>query len=160
MNLLNLPKMPKSLKINYCHPGDKKRPLYNYKFDEKYGCPRRVLNGYMDQQEYIQQSADDVDFKAIGKMLVDNRDNVITHFTSDTGEIIDVTGQPRNIHEYNNLQNKMREEFEAMPTDIKALFANDFDTFSKSYRNGTLGSTLETYYKSKVEPAPTEEGEK
>lgn len=144
IKLINNPAMPKEVKTYGCNPGNKKRPLYKYVYDEKYGCPRRVLNGYMDVQDFIQQSVDDVDFKAIGKMLVDNRDNVISHFEGDD-RIIDTTLQPRNVHEFQALHNKMKASFEGLPDDIKALFGNDFQTFAKAYQSGTMKQTFDTY---------------
>lgn len=156
IQLINIPSMPAVIRKFYCSPGERKKPLYKYEFDPAYGCPRRVKSGEMDIQDFIQQSADDVDFKAIGKMLVDTRDNVAGHFNLE-GEIMDVTKLPRNIHEYEALHNKMLAEFEGLPAGVKSLFNNDFNLFSSAWKSGTIGSTLDTYYKSLSAPAsPTD----
>lgn len=154
--LINTPAMPKKLKTNFSPSGDRKKPAWRYEYNEALKCPTRVLNGYVDLQDFIQQSADDVDFKAIGKMLVDTKANVIDHFVSRDGEVVDVTGMPRNVHEFEALHNKLRKEFDALPADMKILFDNDFNLFSSAYRKGTIGTTLDTYFKSKAEPAKTE----
>lgn len=105
----------------------------------------------------IQSYADDIDFKAIGKMLVDTRDNVVSHFDLN-GEVMDVTGLPRNIHEYEALHNRMKNEYEKLPSDLKTLFNNDFDQFSKSWKTGQIGTVLDTYYKSLNQTDKKEEG--
>lgn len=164
MSLINLPSMPKEIKSFATNPGCEKRPAFKYVYDEKYGCPRRVKNGEINIQDMIQQSADDVDFKAIGKMLVDNRDNVISHFNQDGDRIIDTTLMPRNIHEYEALYNKMKASFDSLPDDVKALFGNSFDTFAGAYKAGTLKATFETYANSQTPtgdvPPTGEEGDK
>lgn len=152
MELLNLPKMPKTIKRFPTPSGSKEKVTYKYEYDPKYGCPRRVVSGKVDLQAYIQASADDVDFKAIGKMLVDNRDNVLSHFELE-GETMDITGLPRNIHEYEALHNKMLKSYEGLPSDIKALFSNDFDVFASSWKNGTIGTVLNNYYTSQSQKA-------
>ncbi len=162
--LIGLPKFPKEIKHFCANPGEKEKITYKYVYDEKYGCPMRVESGKIDILDYIQQSADDVDFKSIGKMLVDTRDNVIDHFQME-GETFDVTRLPRNIHEYEALHNKMLAEFDKLPADMKALFGNDFGQFSKSWQTGTIGSVLDTYYKGVAgsgegQPAPAPEGDK
>ena len=150
-------KMPsdKEVKRFSCPAGDRKKPVYKYVFDENYGCPRRVLNGYTDLQDFIQQSADDVDFASIGKMLVDTKNNVLSHFVSKDGEVVDVTGLPRNIHEVNALHNKMKASFDSLPQDVKVMFNNDFDTFRKAYNKGNLAQILSASEK-KVEKVTTE----
>lgn len=142
-------KMPSKILELKCNAGDRKKPVYKYVYDEKYGCPRRVHNGDINIQDIIQQSADDVDFKSIGKMLVDNRDNVLSHFDATGERVIDTTLMPRNIHEYEALHNKMKASFEGLPADVKALFGNDFDSFRTAYLNGTMQTTFKTYADSK-----------
>lgn len=150
-------KMPiKMPKIKCCPSGKKMKQLYKYEYSEALGCPDRVPNGMMDLHDYIQQSANDVDFKSIGKMLVDTRDNVASHFTDDKGQELDITRLPRNIHEYEALNNKMRKSFDELDPDVKRLFADDFDVFSKSWRNGSIKGVFDTYNKAKqadVKPA-------
>ena len=111
MNLINLAAPQKERKEHFCKAGKATKPVYKYVYDEKHACPRRVLNGEVNVQDMIQSYADDVDFAAMGKMLVANKENVIDHFALN-GEIQDVTGLPRNIHEMSALHNKMKEEFE------------------------------------------------
>lgn len=145
--MINLGKMPKSVKVLHQHAGKKEKPIYKYVYDEKHGCPRRVQTGICNIDEFIQQSADTVDFKAIGQMLVDTRDNVVSHFSSVEGETIDITGQPRNIHEYADLQAKIKSSFESYPEELKVLFGS-FEGFSRAYRNGSVGQVIDSYYKS------------
>lgn len=147
MSLVNLGKMPKELKAFPSPSGNKHKTVYKYVYSEKHGCPRRVPNGEVNIEEMIQSYADDVDFKSIGKMLVDTRDNVVSHFELN-GEEMDVTGLPRNIHEFEALHNKIKSEFEKLPDDMKALFGNSVDQFSVSWRSGQIGSVIDTYYKS------------
>lgn len=139
MMLINLPSMPdqkKSFKKkSLVYP--KTKPLYKYEFNPAYGCPRRVKSGEMDLHDYIQQSADDVDFKSIGKMLVDTRDNVIDHFSLN-GEVMDVTKLPRNIHEYEQMHNTMLKEFNNLPAELKVLFQDDFNLFANAWKSGKL----------------------
>ena len=73
IRLINLPSMPDVKKITlFTAPtGKKTKPTYKYVYDEKYGCPRRVISGEIDIDAYIQQAADDVDFKALGQMIVE-----------------------------------------------------------------------------------------
>lgn len=123
--------------------GDRKKPVYKYVYDEKYGCPRRVLNGYVDFQDSIEEFKDDIDFSAIGKMLVDNRNNVISHFVSKDGEVVDVTGLPRNIHEINALHNKMKASFDGLDPEIRKIFNDDFDVFRSAYKKGNLAAMLQ-----------------
>lgn len=149
LNLINLGKMPKTVGPIGCHPGSRKKTVFKYVYDEKHGCPRRVENGQVDVQDLIQAYADDIDFKAIGKMLVDTRDNVKSHFDLN-GEIMDMTGLPRNIHEYEALHNKMKAEFEKLPTDQKALFNDSFDNFRTAWSGGTLETILKAYEASKT----------
>lgn len=156
VNLISLGKMPSMINFTYSNPGSKTKPAYKYVYSEKHGCPRRVKNGEVNVQDLIQAYADDVDFKAIGKMLVDTRDNVRSHFSLD-GEEMDITNLPRNIHEYEALHNKMTAEYEKLPQDLKALFNNDFSVFSSSWQSGKIGSVLDTYYKSLS--APKQESE-
>lgn len=143
-------KMPTEKELKYFkgNPGNRKKPVYKYAYDEKYGCPRRVLNGYTDIQEFIQMSADDVDFSAIGKMLVDTKKNVVDHFTTKDGKVLDLTGQPRNIHEYAAMHNKLTESYNALPDDIRGLFGS-FDSFRAAYINGSMKNVLTTYVESK-----------
>lgn len=144
---INLGKFPKDIKqFNSC-AGSPEKIVYKYEYSEKHGCPRRVANGKVNVQDMIQSYADDVDFKSIGKMLVDTRDNVVSHFDMN-GEIQDVTGLPRNIHEYEALHNKMKAEYEKLPPELKNLFNNDFGSFTQSWRSGNIGKVLDTYYKS------------
>ena len=147
MKLINLsiPKL-KEHKTFYAPAGKQTKTVYKYVYDEKYACPRRVANGQVNIQEMIQSYADDVDFAALGKMLVANKENVVDHFDLN-GEVQDVTGLPRNIHEYEALHNKMKAEFEKLPQDMRNLFGS-FDNFSNAWRNGTIGGVLDTYYKS------------
>ena len=157
--MINLGVLPKKIKFLCVPAGEKEKTVFKYVYSEKHGCPRRVANGKVNVQDLIQSYADDVDFKAIGKMLVDTRDNVVSHFTDCNGEIIDVTGQPRNIHEFEALHNKMKAKFEELPDGLKELFGNDFNQFAKSYREGTIGSIFETYSKSIAEPTVKGDGE-
>ena len=146
--LINLGKMPSKIVFKPVSAGSRKKTVFKYVYSEKHGCPRRVENGEIDIQDMIQAYADDVDFKAIGKMLVDTRDNVKSHFTDMNGEVMDVTGLPRNIHEYEALHNKMKSSFEALPDEVKVLFNNDLDVFKTAWQSGSLGSIFETYEKS------------
>lgn len=143
--MINLPQMQKSYKKLTCPAGNRKKPLYKYEYDENLHCPRRVKNGEMDLADFIQASADDVDFKSIGKMLVDTRDNVIDHFKME-GETLDITALPRNIHEYELLHNKMKANFDGLPSDMKVLFQNDFEIFSRAWKNGSITQVLSKYY--------------
>lgn len=147
-NMINLGKMPKTVKFFFSSCGSKEKTVFKYVYSEKHGCPRRVPNGKVNIHDLIQSYADDVDFKSIGKMLVDTRDNVVSHFTDVNGEIVDVTGQPRNIHEYEALHNKMKKQFEELPEDLRNLFGGSFDGYRKAYSDGTMGSIFETYAKS------------
>lgn len=149
INLLPITQDEKKLIKATCSPGSRKKVLYKYEFDTAYGCPRRVPSGEMDLQDYIQQSADDVDFKAIGKMLVDTRDNVISHFDLN-GEVMDVTKMPRSIQEYEAIHNNMLKEFDAIDPGIKSLFGNDFEQFAKAWRNGSLPTILDNYQKAQT----------
>lgn len=151
-NIVNLQKMPKKVefKLNARHSKDK--TVFKYVFDEKHGCPRRVPNGKVDVQAMIQSYADDVDFKAIGKMLVDTRDNVVSHFTDVNGEVVDVTGLPRNIHEYEALHNKMKQKYEELPEGLKTLFGS-FEGYKSAYNSGKMNDILNTYVKS-LQPVP------
>lgn len=147
------PMLKKQYKFIFSPSGKKDRPVYKYVYDEKYGCPRRVLNGYYDFHDFIQEGRDNVDFKSLGEILVDSKKNIIDHFVDKDGQIVDVTGQPRNIHEANKLYNDLRESFNSLPDGLKALFDNDFETFRGSYNAGTMGSKIEGYYKSLEPPA-------
>lgn len=149
-------KMPAKTKLYSVNSGTRKKAVYKYAYDEAYGCPRRVLNGYTDFQDYIQASADDVDFNAIGKMLVDTTQNVVGHFKVE-GKTFDMTGVPRNIHEFDALHNKIKAEFDGFPVDIKNLFGNKVEDFKRAYLNGSIGSIMDAYYKSKIGPAKTVE---
>ena len=150
--MINLGKMPKEHKPLFSSPGSKEKPIYKYVMNEKYGCPRRYVAGKTNLQDYIQQSKDDVDFKSIGKMLVDNRENVISHFDMN-GEIVDVTGHPRDIHELNDLEVKMRNSFKSLEPDLQAQFDNDFDIFASNYKSGRLSSIIQNYYDKKAADA-------
>lgn len=150
-------KLPSKPKWFTCPAGNRKKPVYKYEYDEKYGCPRRVLNGYTDLHEYIQASADDVDFKSIGKMLVDNRNNVVSHFVSKDGEVFDQTGLPRNIHEVNALHNKMKASFDGLDPEIKKIFNDDFEVFRSAYKKGNLAAMLQPKQETVVEE---QEGDK
>ena len=147
--LVNLQKMPKTISRFNSPSGSRKKTTYKYVYSEKHGCPRRVPNGEVDIQDMIQSYADDVDFKSIGKMLVDTRDNVVSHFSLN-GEVMDITGLPRNIHEYEAMHNKMKAEYEKLPEDLKTLFGS-FDSFSTSWQDGRIGSIIDTSYKSHVQ---------
>ncbi len=151
IDLINCPSLPKEVKFKGSSAGNKKKPVYKYVYDEKYGCPRRVLNGYIDLQEFIQQSANDVDFKTLGKMLVDTRLNIIGHFEVD-GEVFDQTALPRDVREYETLYNKIKGEFDSLPVGIKELFGNDLGQFKNAWMNGSIGTILNTYYQSQVSP--------
>lgn len=145
-------KWPEVIKVT---PGSKEKVIYKYVYDEAHHCPRRVPNGTIDLQEYIQQSADDVDFKAIGKMLVDTRDNVVDHFNLN-GEEMDITRVPRNIHEYEALHNKMKASFEGLDPDVKRLFQDDFDLFRSAWTNGSIEHILNTASKAADVPVTSE----
>lgn len=155
-SLINLGGYPKKITRCHAYSGKKDKIAFKYEYSEKHGCPRRVQNGKVNFDDMIQSYSDDVDFKAIGKMLVDTRDNVVSHFDLN-GEVMDVTGLPRNIHEYEALHNKMKSEYEKLPDDLKTLFNNDFDQFSKSWKTGQIGSVMDTYYKSLAGGQVTEE---
>lgn len=161
ISLINLPSIKdvKKYKRKSAPIGSKTKPVYDFKYDEKYGCPRRVIKGVLDLDEYIQQCADDIDFKALGKMIVDTRDNVVSHFTME-GEMFDQTALPRDVRELESLYKTMYAEFDKLPSDVKALFGDDFNQFKTSWMNGSIGNVLDAYYKS-LTPAPTtsEEGE-
>lgn len=159
--LINLMPMPKKISLKKSNVDSKmvgKKILYKYEYDPKFGCPRRVPSGVMDMQDYIQQSADDVDFKQIGKMLVDTKANAIDHFTYD-GEVFDVTKLPRNIHEYEAQHNKMLQEFDNIDPGVKALFGNDFDQFANAWRSGSLGQILDNYSAAQEAAAKAQEVE-
>ena len=151
MELVNLAKFPKVRKTFYASAGKKLKKVYKYVYSEELQCPRRVENGFINVDEMIQSYKDDVDFAALGKMLVTNKENVIDHFALN-GEIQDVTGLPRNIHEYEALYNKMKEEYEKIPEELKSMFGS-FDGFSEAWRSNRIGSMIDTYYKSIQEPA-------
>lgn len=162
ISLIGLPSIKSGVSLlkvkeKFCSSGKKDRPVYKYVYDEKYGCPRRVLSGYINQFDFIQESRDSVDFKSLGKMLIDNKANIVDHFISKDGEVIDITGQPRDIHEASRMYNELHESFDNLPLEIKALFENDFDTFRASYKAGTLGSKIDAYYKSITPVVPTTE---
>lgn len=149
--LINLSKMPQKIKVASCPTGTGIKKVYKYEYNEKYGCPRRVLNGTIDLKEYIQQNADSVDFAAIGKMLVDTRDNVIDHF-SIGGEVFDQTALPRNIHEYEALHNKMKSSFEGLSPEVKSLFGDDFGVFAKVWQSGNIKKVLSGVLSPKKQP--------
>lgn len=157
LKLINIPSLPdvKSIKEFFAPSGSKTKKVFKYVYNEKYGCPRRVVNGVMDLDEYIQQSANDVDFKAMGKMLVDTRSNVISHFDVD-GELLDVTGLPRDVREYEKLYNKITKEFGELPDGVRELFGNDVAQFRQAWLNGSLGSIIGNYYQSQ-QPGPTDD---
>lgn len=153
INLINLPKVElKNLKQFFSPKGSKDKTLYKYVYDEKYGCPRRVVSGSMDLYAYVQEGRDQVDFSSLGKMLVDTKANIVDHFVSKDGQVIDITGQPRNIHEAVKLMSDLQDSFDQLPTELKALFDNDFDSFRASYKAGTIGSKFESYYSSLTPP--------
>ena len=159
--MIHLQKMPKTIPSSKpCPSGNRYKTLYKYEYDEELHCPRRVVSGKMDIKDFIQQSANDVDFKSIGKMLVDTRDNVISHFTDNKGVTLDITKLPRDIHEYELLHNKMLKSFDGLDPEVKNLFQNDFELFAKSWRNGSIKGVFDTYNKSKVEKVPDDGGEK
>lgn len=150
--MINLGLYPKKVKVLHSSCGSAEKTVFKYVYSEKHGCPRRVPNGKVNVQELIQSYADDVDFKAIGKMLVDTRDNVVSHFTDVNGEVVDVTGLPRNIHEFEALHNKMKAKYDELPEQLKNLFGG-FDGYKTAYSNGKMTEILNTYVKS-LEPAP------
>lgn len=155
VNLINCPSLTlKKHKLLKTPAGSKTKPVYKYVYNEKYGCPRRVISGEIDIDAYIQQAADDVDFKALGQMIVDSRDNVVSHFQME-GEVLDVTKLPRNIEEYQALYVKMQDEFNKLPVEMKALFGNDINQFRTCWMNGSIGSILDGYYKGIAQPAAT-----
>jgi len=156
MNLINLAKPTKQIKKFYCSAGSKTKVVFKYVYDEKYACPRRVANGEVSIDDMIQSYADDVDFSVMGKMLVANKDNVLDHFILN-GEIQDVTGLPRNIHEYEYLHNKMKEEYQKLPTDLQNIFGS-FEGFRNAWSENRISSILDTYYKSFETPS-ADEGE-
>lgn len=149
LNLINCPSMPDFKKVKHVKTptGSRKKKIYKYVYDEKYGCPRRVVSGEIDIFAYIQEAANDVDFKALGAMLVDARNNVLSHFEIE-GETLDITGLPRNIQEYESLYNKMNDEFNKLPAELKALFGNDIAHFRSCWMNGSIANILDAYYKS------------
>lgn len=151
--MINLGKMPKSHKHIFSNAGKKEKLIYKYVYDEKHGCPRRVKNGVVNIDDFIQQSADTVDFKAIGQMLVDTRDNVVSHFSSVEGETIDLTGQPRNIHEFEALHNKIKSSYENYPDELKALFGS-YEGFVTAYKSGTVGKIIENHYNVQAQKNP------
>ena len=154
MTLINLSKYQKKYDHKFSPVGSKDRPLYKYVYDEAYGCPRRVLNGHYDFHAFIQEGRDSVDFNSLGKILVDTKANIIDHFVSKDGEVVDITGTPRNIHEASKLFNDLKDNFDALPKELKALFDDSFNSFSISYRNGTLGSKFKSFYDSLAPKAP------
>lgn len=153
MKLINLAIPDKKRTEHFASSGCKTKTVYKYVYNEAYACPRRVANGQINVDDMIQQYADDVDFVQLGKMLVANKENVVDHFALN-GEVQDVTGLPRNIHEYEYLHNKIKEEYEKMPDELKNLFGS-FEGFRSSWTSGTIGGVLDTYYKSLQ--APVEE---
>lgn len=153
MNLINLAIPTKKRSVHYANSGKKTKVVYKYVYDEKHGCPRRVPNGEMNIQDMIQSYADDVDFAALGKMLVANKENVIDHFAMN-GEVEDITGLPRNIHEMNALHNKMVEEYEKIEPGFKQMFGS-LDAFKQAWSSGRLGEMYDTYIKSLASPTET-----
>lgn len=152
--MINLVKMQRLIK-EFLSNGNRKKAIYKYEYSETKHCPVRVPNGFMDLHDFIQQSADDIDFKAIGQMLVDTRENVVDHFKVN-GETFDMTGLPRDIHEYELMHNKLQNRFEELPDDMKALFGNDFNNFKRSWNDGSFTSIMKTYFKP-ADPAPVEQ---
>lgn len=122
ISLIGLPSLKSGVSLlkveeKFCSNGKKDRPIYKYVYSDKYGCPRRVLNGYINQHDFIQESKDSVDFKSLGKMLVDTKANIVDHFVDKDGQVIDITGQPRDIHEASKLMNDLHESYDKLPSE-------------------------------------------
>ena len=158
--LINLAPLPKKLVTFKAEIGSPKKVVYKYELDPDYGCPRRVPNGFVDIDDFIQESADDIDFKSLGRALIGQGERDVRHHFFSDEPIVDASQLPHNIHELSAMHNKLKKEFDALPEGLQALFENDYEKFIAAGKNGTVGQTIQDYYtaqqSSAAEPAAAE----
>lgn len=155
MRLPTSPKLPSKLKEFFSPAGTRKQVVYKYEMDEKLGCPVRVPNGFIDLDDFIQQSADDIDFKALGTALIGadaSLDGVNARFRTDA-PLVDISGLPKDVHQLSAMHNKLKQDFDNLPADLQNLFDNDYSLFIDAARKGTIGKTINDYYTAQQQPA-------
>lgn len=155
--LINLLPYPDEIKFHFANKGKRKKVVYVPGPSDRLGRPEFVPNGLVDVQDFIDASADDIDFKALGNVLVGTGGDVRHHFFSDA-PITDVTQLPRNIHELSAMHNKLKKEFDQLPDGLRFLFNDDYESFIKAGKDGSIGQIFGDYYQAQASPAASEPG--
>lgn len=115
-------------------PGNRFNPTYSVVYD-KNGVKDLEVSGRVDTYAEIQSFADSVDLNLILERFANGDVDAINR---RTGQYLDLTGMPRNIHEVYQLIANATDYFEHLPTDFKSQYGNSVSQFLAAVQNGQV----------------------
>lgn len=124
------------------NPGSHYKQDILYKFDVKYNCMVPYYGDKYDLYEKIQLAKTQVDLDMIVKRAKAGDMSVLNVKVANYG---DVSNIPDNMNDLNDLYRSIDSNFASLPGEIKNLFGNDVESFSKAVANGSYQDTINTY---------------
>lgn len=120
---------------------------YTYKVEyDKQGKRHLVISGTEDVYKSIQSFKDDTDiYKIISRYF--NGD--ISAVDPNKGFYADLTGIPKNVHDWFNKTEQAKELYSGLPTDFKIKFGNSINEFMTSLYGNDFESKYNDYVASK-----------
>lgn len=116
-----------------------------YKFDVKSNCMVPYLGEKYDQYEKIQLAKTQVDLDTIIKRAKAGDTSVLNVNNANYG---DISNMPDNLNDLNDLYRSIDSNFNSLPKEIRNLFGDDIEVFSKGVASGSYQKTINDYFSS------------
>lgn len=116
-----------------------------YKFDVKSNCMVPYYGEKYDQYERIQLAKTQVDLDMIIKRAKAGDTSVLN---VKQANYVDISKLPDNLNDLNDLYLSIDSNFNSLPKEIKNLFGDDVEVFSKAVSNGSYQDTINNYVSS------------
>lgn len=126
------------------NPGSHYKRDVCYKFDVKANYMVPYFGDKYDLYEQIQLAKSQVDLDMIIKRAKAGDTSVLNVNVANYGDISNI---PDNMNDLNDLYRSIDSNFGSLPSQIKNLFANDVEVFSKAVANGSYQDTINNYLK-------------
>lgn len=118
-----------------------------YKFDVKANCMVPYYGEKYDQYERIQLAKTQVDLDMIIKRAKAGDTSVLN---VKQANYVDISKLPDNLNDLNDLYHSIDSNFNSLPKEIKNLFGDDVEVFSKAVSNGSYQDTINNYVSSLI----------
>lgn len=129
--------------VGVSNPGTHFKRDVCYKFDVTVDCMVPYFGEKYNQYEKVQLAKSQVDLDMIIKRARSGDLSVLNVRQAHYG---DISNMPDNLNDLNNLYHSIDSNFGSLPKEIKSLFGNDIEVFSKAVASGSYQETINNYF--------------